>query len=56
MAKATMSLDVQVTQYRLVFFPVATYRRCGDMAILTVLGIPMYKRCGDKRKILWWML
>lgn len=52
MAKATMSLDVQITKYRLVFFPVATYTKVGDSEELTIFGISVYKRAGCAREIL----
>jgi len=34
-------------EYRIVFFPFATYVRLGDLAVLKVLGIPVYERLGD---------
>lgn len=42
----TVGLHVE---YRIVFFPFATFKRIGDVAILTVLGIPVYKRAGGAR-------
>lgn len=38
-------------EYRIVFFPIATWREAGGISILTVLGIPVYRRVGDLVKI-----
>ena len=39
-------------EYRVVFFPFATYRRCGDVVLLTVLGVPLYRRVAALERIL----
>lgn len=36
--------DLIHVQYCLVIFPVATFKRCGDVSLLTVLGFPVYKQ------------
>lgn len=54
MAKLEAIVSVHI-DYALVIFPVATYRRVGDVAILTVLGLPVYKRVGDVSSILGWV-
>lgn len=37
--------------YVLVFIPFATYKRVGEVALLTVFGLPVYKRAGDARSL-----
>jgi len=50
MAKA--EIKVECKQYwALVFFPVATYKRVGDVELLTVFGVPVYKRAGSVRSL-----
>lgn len=44
---------VSVTRYQIIFFPVARYVQIEDRAVLTVLGFPIYKQIGSKRKLLW---
>ncbi|MCV0420135.1 MAG: hypothetical protein K5804_17980 [Microbacterium sp.] len=39
------------TKYRIVFIPFATYKRVGEVSILTVLGMPVYRRVGDIRSL-----
>ena len=50
MAKIDPMVIVQ-TEYRFVFIPFATYKRVGDIRLLTVFGIPLYKRVGDARSL-----
>ena len=40
------------TEYRLIFFPFATYKRVGEVALLIVFGVPVYRRVGDTRQLL----
>lgn len=40
------------TQYQIIFFPFATYKRIGDVELLTVLGIHVYKRVGETTSLL----
>lgn len=35
-----------VEDYRIIFIPVASYRRIGEAEILKVFGIPVWKRVG----------
>lgn len=44
MAKAYLNYDV--TRFCMVFFPVASYYRVGDVRKITVFGIPVYRRTG----------
>lgn len=47
MAKiADITIGIHV-EYRIVFFPIATWRATRDLAVLTVFGIPVYRRVGD---------
>lgn len=41
--------------YALFLFPVATYRSAGEAAILTIFGMPVYKRIGKVSSILGWV-
>lgn len=50
MAKIEPMVIVQ-TEYRFVFIPFATYKRVDDIRLLTVFGLPIYKRVGDARSI-----
>lgn len=45
-------LKIKVTQVRIIFFPVATFTRTGDISRLSVFGITVYKRAGDARQVL----
>ncbi len=40
-----------VTRYRIVFFPVATYERIGDIAELRVFGIRVYCKADSYRSL-----
>lgn len=51
MARASEITIKTRTRYMLVFFPVATFLECGPAAVLTVLGIPVYKRMGKARSL-----
>ena len=41
--------------YALILFPIATYRSVGEVAILTILGIPVYKQVGGVSSICGWV-
>lgn len=48
-------IDAVVTfkkHYVLVFVPFATYKQVGEVALLTVFGLPVFKRVGDSRSLL----
>lgn len=53
MAKATIKVKMEYAKYRIIFFPVATFSRIGDLARLTVFGLPVYQASGKCRKFLW---
>lgn len=44
MAKLESITVMTKTQYVFVIFPFATYRRVGEIAVLTVFGVHIYKR------------
>lgn len=47
-------IDAVVTfkkHYVLVFIPFATYKQVGEVALLTVFGLPVYKRAGHVRSL-----
>lgn len=44
-------LDAIHIKYCIVFFPVATYQRVGDITRLTVFGLQIYARVGDARSL-----
>ena len=46
-----MTDDRECTRYFFVFFPIATYTRVGDVSLLTIFGIPVYKKVGDLKAI-----
>lgn len=46
------SIKVEITRYAIVFFPVATYTKVGDISFLTILGIQVYSRIGERRCVL----
>ncbi len=52
MAKLEKITIAVQTKYVFVLFPFATYTKVGDTAILTVLGIPVYRRVGGAKNIL----
>ena len=39
------------TKYVFVIFPFATYKRVGEIGLLTVFGIPIYKRVDAVRSL-----
>lgn len=51
MAKVDATIKVEVIKLY-VFFPVAVWRAYGDLAVLTVFGVPVYRRIGVLVKIL----
>lgn len=40
-----------VVEYRILFIPFGTYKRIGEVAILTIWGMPVYKRVGKVSSI-----
>lgn len=42
-------------RYTLLLLPLAKYVRVGNASVLTVFGLPVYKRCGDTCSILGWV-
>ena len=52
MAKGTIQMDCRVTKICLIFFPIATLTIVGDIGLLTVFGVPVYRRVGDVREFL----
>ena len=42
-------------RYTLLLLPLAKYVRVGKASMLSVFGIPVYKRCGDAFSILGWV-
>lgn len=44
-------MKVEVTRFCIVLFPVATYLRCGELEILTVFAVPVYKRAGSVKSL-----
>lgn len=53
MAKIDQTMKIEVSQYLIVFFPVACLTVCGDVKKLSVLGSTVYERAGDARRFLW---
>lgn len=48
-----LTVKFEAVRYCLVFFPIATYKRVGEtIALLTVFGLPVYKRVGNVKKFL----
>lgn len=45
-----------ITRYFFVFFPFATLMKVGDIKLLTVFGIPVYKQVGGVKTILFFTL
>lgn len=56
MAKLNAEIKVTVSEYRILFLPFAKYCRAGDYSTLSIFGVPVYQRAGEKRNILWWMM
>ena len=44
--------QIGLTQYRILFLPVATLTVVGEVSLFKVLGIAVYKRAGAARWIL----
>lgn len=51
MAKMDASIEAKVIKLYIIF-PVAVWREVGCIAVLTVLGIRVYRRQGDARCLL----
>ena len=45
-------MDCRVTKICLIFFPIATLTIVGNVGLLTVFGVPVYRRVGDVREFL----
>ena len=45
-------IEIRCTEYRIVFFPVATLRQVGNISRLSVLGLTVYERAGEFRQFL----
>lgn len=41
-------------RYTLLLLPLAKFVRAGNASMLTIFGMPVYKRCGDAYSILGW--
>lgn len=53
---AELNIDVSIKKYYcILFFPIGRYTRVGDIARVTIFGLPVYQRVGDSEKILWWV-
>ena len=52
MAKLTATVDVEVVKFVIIFFPIATFSRVGDVMCLTVFGFSVYQATGQYRKFL----
>lgn len=50
---AKLNMELKVVEYKIVFFPVATYRKIGDAEVLTVLGMKIWQKVGDARRLFW---
>lgn len=44
---AKVDLTIECSRYCIFLFPVATFKRIGEACVLTVFGMPVYKRIGD---------
>lgn len=51
MAKLESITVMTQTQYVFVVIPFATYKRVGEIGVLTVFGIPVYKHVGQVRSL-----
>lgn len=40
-----------VTRYCFIFFPIATFAKIGEVELLTVFGLPIYKKVGEVRAL-----
>lgn len=53
MAKsAEIKVELTFKKFCIIFFPIATYTVSGDISLLTVFGLPVYRRVGDIKSIL----
>ena len=50
---AKINIELKLTKYMIVFFPIATYSKAGDMSMLTVFGIRVYERVGNLKRFMW---
>lgn len=51
MAKLENITVMTQTKYVLVLIPFATYTKVGVLSCLTIFGIPVYSRVGERRRI-----
>jgi len=52
MANLKMKLEVKYTQIRVLFLPVGSVTLVGDSIVVSIFGVTIYKRIGNKRKLL----
>jgi len=53
MAKLIEEITVAIhVEYRIVFFPIATFIRLGEKERLSVFGVPVYRKVGSVKSIL----
>jgi len=45
-----------IVRYVFVIFPIATFIKCGEIRLLTVFGIPVFKQVDSVKKILFFTL
>jgi len=52
MANLKMKLAVKYTQIRVLFLPIGSVTFVGDSIEVSIFGVTIYKRIGNKRKLL----
>lgn len=52
MASFNTEIKISVSEYRIVFFPFATFVKYGEVEIFRIFGIPVYRKVGDIKKYL----
>jgi hypothetical protein len=49
-------MNIEKVKTKRFYIPIFEYSRAGDIAILTILGIPVYRKVGAHKKILFWTI
>jgi hypothetical protein len=56
MAKCNIDITILAHKHFCIFFiPFGKYTRVGEIAKLTIFGLPVYQRVGDAKQVLWWV-
>jgi hypothetical protein len=46
---AKMEMQIEITKFCLILFPVATYTKCGGVRVLAIFGFRVFEQVGDAK-------